>query len=107
MFLSTEEREPDGETLPVPEVGERRGAGEASGSDGHDQGRQVSEDSEEHGHCGPLQVRAASVINEQHAHDLFFSWLPKIDYPVISFGERGSLLIQGKCFSKGEVNEIH
>lgn len=58
---SAEERESACETLRVPEVVERRAAGETSGSDGRDQGHQAElwqqQITEGHSCRGPLQVR--------------------------------------------------
>lgn len=58
---STEERESACETLRVPEMVERRAAGETSGSHGRDQGHQAElwqqQITEEHSRRGPLQVR--------------------------------------------------
>lgn len=56
---SSEERESSGETVPIPEVVQRRAAGETSGSDGHDQGDQTQQRRIRQGHerGGPLQVR--------------------------------------------------
>lgn len=63
LLLSSEERESAGETVPVPEVGEQRAAGETSRSHGHDQGHQAQlwqqQTTEEHARRGPLQVRQA------------------------------------------------
>lgn len=55
--LFSEERESSGETVPIPEVVQRRAAGETSGCDGHDQGDQTQRTTQEHGRGGPLQVR--------------------------------------------------
>lgn len=57
--LFSEERESSGETVSIPEVVRRRGAGETSGSDGHDQGDQTQQQRITQGHerGGPLRVR--------------------------------------------------
>lgn len=68
-LVSTDQRAPASETLPVPEVGEQRGAGETTRSGQPDQGHQAQmwlHVAEEHAHHCPLQVRPLHRHTDSH-----------------------------------------